>query len=85
MWTEAHRACHEAGLKETVSTYAAEETARWLERADPPRRERATPVLPVTSATAWHLRVGVMLTHSYGVLVGFGGWGLATALSIAAS
>ena len=32
--------------------------ARWLERADPPRSERATPVLPVISAIAWHLRVG---------------------------
>ena len=46
MWTEAHRARHEAGLKEMVSTCAVEEMARWLERADPPRSERATPVLP---------------------------------------
>ena len=58
MWTEAHRARHEAGLKKMVSTYAVEEIARWLERADPPRSERATPVLPVISAIAWHLRVG---------------------------
>ncbi len=58
MWTEAHRARHEAGLKEMVSTCAVEEMARWLERADPPRSEKATPVLPVISAIAWHLRVG---------------------------
>lgn len=58
MWTEAHRARHEAGLKERVSTCAVEETARWLERADPPRSEKATPVLLVVSAIAWHLRVG---------------------------
>ncbi len=36
MWTEAHRARHEAGLKEMVSTCAVEEMARWLERVDPP-------------------------------------------------
>jgi putative transposase len=41
-----------------VSTCAVEELARWLERVDPPRSERATPVLPVISAIAWHLRVG---------------------------
>jgi transposase len=58
MWTEAHRARHEAGLKEMVSTCAVEEMARWLERADPPRSERATPALPVVSAIAWHLRAG---------------------------
>ncbi len=58
MWTEAHRARHEAGLKEMVSTCAVEEMARWLERADPPHSEKATPVLPVVSAIAWHLRVG---------------------------
>ena len=58
MWTEAHRARHEAGLKEMVSTCAVEELARWLERADPPRSEKATPVLLVVSAIAWLLRVG---------------------------
>ena len=58
MWTKAHRARHEAGLKEMVSTCAVEEMARWLERADPPRSEKATPVLPVVGAIAWHLRVG---------------------------
>ena len=58
MWTEAHRARHEAGLKEMVSTCAVEEMARWLERADPPRSEKATPVLLVVSAIAWHLRIG---------------------------
>ena len=58
MWTEAHRARHEAGLKEMVSTCAVEEMARWLERADPPRSGRATPILPVVGAITWHLRVG---------------------------
>lgn len=58
MWTEAHWARHEADLKEMVSTCAVEEMARWLERVDRPRSERATPVLPVIGAIAWHLRVG---------------------------
>ena len=58
MWTKAHRARHEAGLREMISSYAVEEMARWLERADPPRSERATPALPVGSAIAWHLRAG---------------------------
>ena len=58
MWTKAHRARHQAGLKERVPACAAGEMARWLERADPPRSEKATPVLPVVSAAAWHLRVG---------------------------
>jgi putative transposase len=31
---------------------------QWLERADPPRSERATPTLPVVGAITWHLRVG---------------------------
>jgi hypothetical protein len=50
MGTEAHRARHEAGLKEMVSSGAVGEMARWLERTDPPRSERATPTLPVVSA-----------------------------------
>ena len=58
MWTEQHRARHEARLKEMVSVCAVEEVARWLERADPPRSHNATPVLPVVCAIAWHLRVG---------------------------
>ena len=58
MWTEQHRARHEAGLKQMVSACAVEEVARWLERADPPQSEAATPALPVVSAIAWHLRVG---------------------------
>jgi putative transposase len=58
MWTEAHRARHEACLKDMVSTCAVEEMARWLRRADPPRSARATPILPVVSAITWHLRVG---------------------------
>ncbi len=51
MWTEAHRARDEV-------TCAVEEMAQWLARVDPPRSEKATPVLPVVSAIAWHLRVG---------------------------
>ena len=58
MWTEAHRARHDARLKEMVSTQAVGEIARWLERADPPRTKRRTPLLPVVGAIAWHLRVG---------------------------
>src|SRR4051812_3761279 len=56
MWTEAHRARHDARLKEMVSACAVREVARWLERADPPRSERRTPLLPVVGAIAWHLR-----------------------------
>src|SRR4051794_1507237 len=58
MWTEAHRARHEPGLKELVAACAVEEIAAWLERADPPRSGRATPVRRVVGAIAWHLRVG---------------------------
>ena len=58
MWTEEHRARHEARLKEAVSACAVEEVARWLERVDPPRSGYATPILPVIKAIAWHLRVG---------------------------
>ena len=58
MWTEAHRARHEAGLKEMVAAGAVGELARWLERADPPRSGRRTPTRPVVAALAWHLRVG---------------------------
>ncbi len=41
-----------------ASSRAVEESARWLERASPSRSGRATPVLPVVSAIAWHVRVG---------------------------
>jgi putative transposase len=58
MWTKAHRARHDARLKEMVSACAVGEIARWLERADPPRSERRTPLRPVVGAIAWHLRVG---------------------------
>ncbi len=58
MWTEAHRARHDARLKEIVSLNAVAQVARWLERADPPRSEAATPALPVVQAIAWHLRIG---------------------------
>ena len=58
MWTEQHRARHEARLKEMVSTCTVEQMACWLERADPPRSHNATPILPVVCAIAWHLRVG---------------------------
>src|SRR5690348_4086812 len=58
MWTEAHRARHEPGLKAVVAACAVEEIATWLERADPPRSGRATPARRVVGAIAWHLRVG---------------------------
>jgi putative transposase len=58
MWTEAHRARHDARLKEIVSLNAVAQVARWLERADPPRSGRATPYVAVVRAIAWHLRVG---------------------------
>ena len=34
------------------------EVAGWLERADPPNSDGATPTLAVVRAIAWHLRVG---------------------------
>src|SRR5215207_600825 len=58
MWTEAHRARHDARLKEIVSLHAVAEVARWLERADPPRSGRATPYGADVRAIAWHLRIG---------------------------
>ena len=58
MWTKAHRARHAARLKEVVSRHAVDELARWLARADPPRRARAMPCRAVVCALAWHLRVG---------------------------
>src|SRR5689334_15839376 len=56
MWTEAHRARHDARLKEIVSLHAVAQVARWLERVDPPRSGRATPYGAVVRAIAWHLR-----------------------------
>src|SRR4051812_13814976 len=41
MWTEAHRARHDARLKEIVPLNAVAQVARWLERVDPPRSGRA--------------------------------------------
>ena len=58
MWTEAHRARHDAHLKEIVSLHAVGQVARWLERVDPPRSGRATPYGAVVRAIAWHLRIG---------------------------
>src|SRR5881398_375447 len=58
MWTEAHRARHDARLKEIVSLHAVAQVARWLERVDPPRSGRATPYGAVVRAIAWPLRVG---------------------------
>ena len=58
MWTKAHRARHDARLKEVVSLHAVGQVARWLERADPPRSARATPYAAVVRGLAWHLRVG---------------------------
>src|SRR3954447_22118937 len=57
MWTEAHRARHDARLKEIVSLHAVGQIARWLERADPPRSGRASPYRAVVRAIAWHLRI----------------------------
>jgi transposase len=58
MWTEEHRARHDARLKQLVSAYAIEEMARWLERADPPRSAQARPLRAVVAALYWHLRIG---------------------------
>ena len=58
MWTERHRARHEARLKEMVSRHTVREVAGWLEWADPPHSEAATPALSIVRAIAWHLRVG---------------------------
>src|SRR3954466_10077477 len=58
MGAEGHRAGQEPGLKELVAACAVEEIAAWLERADPPRSGRATPVRRVVGAVAWHLRGG---------------------------
>ena len=58
MWTEAHRARHEAALKSMVSFHTVGQVAQWLERADPPRSGRATPYAAVVRALAWQLRVG---------------------------
>ena len=41
-----------------MAACAVEEIAARLERADPPRSGRATPVRRVVGAIAWHLRVG---------------------------
>ncbi|WP_082167663.1 transposase [Methylobacterium aquaticum] len=35
-----------------------DETARFLERADPPRSPSATPARKIVAAIAWHVRVG---------------------------
>src|SRR3954468_12241862 len=58
MWTEAHGARQEPGLKGRVAACAVEEIAAWLGRADPPRGGRAAPARRVVGAIAWHLRVG---------------------------
>ena len=58
MWTKQHRVRHEPHLKEMVARGAEKQVAQWLERADPPRSEAATPTLAVVWAIAWHLRVG---------------------------
>ena len=58
MWTKQHRARHEARLKQVVMSAAVAEIARWLERCDPPRSARRTPLQRVVAALVWHLRVG---------------------------
>ena len=57
MWTQAHRARHDARL-EIVSMNAIGQGARWLERVDPPRSGRATLYGAGVRAIAWHLRIG---------------------------
>jgi hypothetical protein len=52
MWTEAHRARHEARLKDMVTVSTVGEVARWLERADPPRLRRRTPLHRIVAALA---------------------------------
>ena len=51
MWTEAHRARHDARLKQIISIKAVAQIARWLKHADPPRSERATPYVAVVPAS----------------------------------
>src|SRR3954452_4357399 len=58
MWAEAYRARHEPRLKAVVAACAVDEPAARLERADPPRIGRVTPVRRVAGAIACHLRVG---------------------------
>ena len=58
MWTKAHRARHQARLKDMVRVSTVGAVARWLERADPPRSPRRTPLHRIVAALAWHLRVG---------------------------
>jgi len=58
MWTDAHRARHEASLKEMVTAESVEEMGRWLQQADPPRSDKATDYASVVAGIAWHLRVG---------------------------
>jgi hypothetical protein len=42
-------------LKRMVSHHAVREAASWLERADPPQSEKATPTLSVVQAIPWNL------------------------------
>lgn len=58
MWTKQHRARHEPRLRQIVTAAAVAEIARWLERCDPPRSARRTPLQRVVAALVWHLRVG---------------------------
>jgi transposase len=58
MWTDAHRARHEASVKEMVTRESIEAMARWLERAAPPASDEATDYTRVVAGIAWHLRIG---------------------------
>jgi len=58
MWTDAHRARHEASLKEMVTAESVEGMARWLQQAGPPQSDKATDYASVVAGIAWHLRVG---------------------------
>ena len=58
MWTDQHRARHEARLKDVVAQTSLDKVSRFLERADPPGSPEATPARLVLATIAWHLRVG---------------------------
>jgi putative transposase len=58
IWTDAHRARHEASVKEMVTQESIEEMAWWLERAAPPASDNASDYTQVVAGIAWHLRNG---------------------------
>ncbi len=52
MWTDQHRAHHQARLKDLVAQTGLDEMARVLERSDPPGSPEATPARVVLAAIA---------------------------------